>query len=122
VSQALLQRVNGGCYGFGVGVGHVAPHGVGAGAQARHLSQSTAADSFQLRGVADFGFKQRGERRRQELRQMADPGDQLIVAGCVEIQNTAAKVADAIASIPSRVRQPQGDIAFLLKGSIQGSV
>ena len=41
-----------GFYGFCIRVGDVAPHGVGAGAEARHLAQGAAAYVFELRRVA----------------------------------------------------------------------
>src|SRR6202789_4654059 len=76
--------------GGGVGVGDVAPHGKGACAEACHLAQATSADVFELGGVAYFLFQQCAESCGGELRQVADPGDQIVVADGVEIENARA--------------------------------
>src|SRR5580704_12712561 len=42
VCEALFEGVDGGSYGFGVGMRYVAPHGIGAGSEARHLAEGAA--------------------------------------------------------------------------------
>ena len=54
--EPLLQREQSGLNRFRVGEGNVAPHGVGAGAEPRHLAQRAAAHVFQLRRVAHLFF------------------------------------------------------------------
>src|SRR5580692_2568970 len=85
VGKALLQRVQRSFNGRGVGVGDVAPHGKWAGAETRHFAESPAAHVLQFGCVADLVFQHRTQSRRRELRQMADPCNQLIVARRVEI-------------------------------------
>ena len=93
VGEALFQGVEGLGDGFGVGVGHVAPHAVGAGAEAGHLSQGAATDGVEFGCAAYFVLKESGESCRQKLRQVADPGHELVVAGGVEVEDAAAEAS-----------------------------
>ena len=97
VGEALFESLERGCDGIGVGMGDVAPHGKGAGAETRHLAQSAAADIFQFRSIADFVFEQRAQGGGDELRQMADPGDEFVVAGGVKVDDFGAHGDDPLA-------------------------
>lgn len=88
--EALLKGEQCALDGFGISVGDVAPHGIGAGTEARHLAQRAAAHVFELGCVADFFFKQSAERSGRELRQVADPGDEFVVADGIEIESFGA--------------------------------
>ena len=67
VLQALLEGEEGGGDGLGVGEGDVAPHAVGAGAEASGLAQGTATDGGDLvaaLGVGAEGVFEQGGRGR----------------------------------------------------------
>src|ERR1700744_874788 len=87
VGQTLFEFEESALDGFGIGVGDVAPHGEGACAETRHLAEPAAADIFELRGIAYLVFEQSAQSRCGELRQVTEPGDELVVAEGIEIED-----------------------------------
>ena len=79
VRQALFQLQQGVPDIFLVGKRDVAPHRVGTGRNARHLAQG-APSGFEQRSVfAIFIHQRRGQCGRDQLRQVADPGTELVM-------------------------------------------
>ena len=85
VLETLFQSEEGLGDGLGVGEGDVAPHAVGAGAEAGGLAEGAAADGGDLLAangvVAEGVFEERGEGGGEHLGEMADPGAELVVVG-----------------------------------------
>ena len=106
VGEALLERKQGFCDGLGVGVGDVAPHGEGAGAEPRHLAQSAAADGQQVGVGGEFVFEQGAHGGGDELRQMADPGAEDVMAGWIEVDDATAEARDPGAPFLRRPARP----------------
>src|SRR3984957_20889624 len=98
VLETLLQGEEGGGDGLGVGEGDVAPHAVGAGAEAGGLAEGAATDGGDLvatfRVGAEGVFEQRGEGGREHLREMADPGAELVVTAGIEVEGAGAEAGD----------------------------
>src|SRR5438445_8141825 len=81
--QTLFQLEQGMANVFLVGESNVAPHGVGAARNARHLAQGAATSLEQGCVFAIFIDESSGQSCRDELRQMADPAAKLIM--CVGV-------------------------------------
>ena len=98
VLEALLQGQEGLGDLLGVREGDVAPHAVGAGSEAGGLAESAAADGGDLLAadgiVAEGVLEQRGEGGGEHLREMADPGAELVVALGVEIESAGAEAGN----------------------------
>jgi hypothetical protein len=97
VREALLEGVEGAVNRVGVGVGDVAPHGKGAGAESGHLAQSAASDGEKVSVGREFVFEQGSKSRGDELRQMADPRAEHVVANGVHVEDARAEAFDPIA-------------------------
>ncbi len=94
VGDALLERVEGTRDGLGIGVRDVAPHGKRAGPETGHLPQSAAADGEEISVGRKFIFEERAHRGGDELREMADPGAEDVVADGIEIDDAGAEAGD----------------------------
>ena len=92
VRQSLLKRKNRSSYRFRVCVCDIAPHGIWAGSQPRHLAQSPSADAAQVFVVGKLLFKQCAQRGRDVLWKMTDPGTQLIVSIRIKLQHAAPEL------------------------------
>src|SRR4051812_12402505 len=97
IREAPLQSLQHRLDGRGVGMRNVTPHRKWAGAQPRHFAQCAASHMLQLRRVSYLLLEQRTQGRSRELRQMADPGHQFVVARRVEIDRLGANGDDQIA-------------------------
>src|SRR5271157_1029161 len=72
-----------------IGQGDVAPHGIRAARNTCHLAQR-AASGFEQRRVCTVFIDQRGgERGRDHLRQMTDPGAKLVVFGGIHARDAS---------------------------------
>ena len=102
VGEALLERMQGFCDGVGVGVGDVAPHGEGAGAETGHFAESAAADGKQVGVGGEFVFEQGAHGGGDELREMADPGAEDVMADWIHVDDATAEARDPGAPVLAR--------------------
>ena len=103
VGEGLLEGVEGFGDGLGVGEGDVAPHGVGAGAEAGGFAQGPAADGVDIGEGLGIGgeafFEQGGEGGGEHLGEVRDPGAELVVAGGGEVEGAGAEGFDLLAPL-----------------------
>ena len=99
--EALLHREQRLFNRFPIGVRNVSPHGIGACAKARHLPKGAASDGSEVGRVAKAIFQHCAQSGREELRQMADPGTDLIMPGGVDIHGATAKALNPLAPLDS---------------------
>src|SRR5437660_3869339 len=114
IGQALLQLLERLLNIFRVGVGNVAPHGIRAGGDARHLAQGSAANAMQLGIVAELFFERCRERGCNHLGKMTDPGAQAVVAPTLHAQRARANHLDQLAKLVRFAGKRAGSILSLV--------
>src|SRR6185295_14213485 len=79
VGQALLEFQEGITYVLFVGEKNIAPHGVGARGDSGHLFEGAPSCVEQGGILAVFVYQSRGQGRGDQLREVTDPGTELVV-------------------------------------------
>src|SRR5579872_2875319 len=72
----------------------VAPHRKGAGAEAGHLAKCPPPDGKQIGVGGEFVFEKRAEGGGDELREMADPGTEDVVAFGVHVKDMSTEASN----------------------------